>query len=81
MYLTEHRDDVGFKRLQTDPAKVAVSTSAIVEHLDVVVDLSPRDLPRCVDALLDPLLLQAAKKCSATALSQQLPRRLILGSR
>lgn len=41
---------------------MAVSTSTIVEHLDVVVDLSPRDLPGCVDALLDPLLLQAAKK-------------------
>ena len=41
---------------------MAVSTSAIVEHIDVVVDLSPRDLPGCVDALLDPLLLQAAKK-------------------
>lgn len=41
---------------------MAVSTSAIVEHLDIVVDLSSRDLPGCVDALLDPLLLQAAKK-------------------
>ncbi len=41
---------------------MAVSTGAIVEHLDVVVDLSPRDLPGCVDVLLDPLLLQAAKK-------------------
>lgn len=41
---------------------MAVSTDAIVEHLDVVVDLSPRDLPGCVDAFLDPLLLQAAKK-------------------
>ena len=59
---------------------MAVSTGAIVEGFDVVVDLSRGKLPGCVNALLDPLLLQAAKKDSATALSQQLPRRLMLGS-
>jgi hypothetical protein len=41
---------------------MAVSTGAIVEGLDVVVDLGCGELPGCVDALLDPLLLQAAKK-------------------
>lgn len=41
---------------------MAVSTSAIIEHLDVLVDLGRGDLPGLVDALLNPLLLQAAKK-------------------
>ena len=41
---------------------MAVSTGAIVEGFDVVVDLSRGKLPSCVNALLDPFLLQAAKK-------------------
>ena len=41
---------------------MAVSTGAIVEGLDVVVDLGRGELPGCVDALLDPRLLQAANK-------------------
>ena len=60
---------------------MAVSTGAIVEGLDVIVDLGISSLPILVDSLLNPLLLQAAKNDSATALSQQFPRRLILGSR
>jgi hypothetical protein len=41
---------------------MAVSTGAIVEHLDVIVDLGIGDIPSLVDSLFDPLLLQAAKK-------------------
>ena len=41
---------------------MAVSTGAIVEHLDVLVDLGCGHLPGLVDALLNPLLLQAAKE-------------------
>ena len=41
---------------------MAVSTSAIIEHLDVLVDLGIGDSTSLIDALLDPLLLQAAKE-------------------
>ena len=41
---------------------MAVSTGAIVEHLDVIVDLGIGNITSLVDSLLDPLLLQAAKK-------------------
>ena len=41
---------------------MAVSTAAIIEGLDVLVDLSRGELPGCVDALPNPFLLQAAKK-------------------
>lgn len=41
---------------------MTVSTGAIIEGLDVVVDLSRGECPGCVDPLLDPLFLQAAKK-------------------
>ena len=41
---------------------MAVSTGAIVEGLDVIVDLRLGDLTGIVDSLLNPLLLQAAKK-------------------
>lgn len=41
---------------------MAVSTGAIVEHFDVIVDLGRGDLTSLVDALLDPLLLQTAKE-------------------
>ncbi len=41
---------------------MAVLTSVIVEGLDVLVDLGLGDLTGLVDALLDSLLLQAAKK-------------------
>ena len=60
---------------------MAVATGAIIEHVDVIRYLGLGDLTSRVDTRLDPLLLQAAKKGSATALSQQLPRRLMLGSR
>jgi hypothetical protein len=41
---------------------MAVSPCAIIEGLDVLVDLSCREIPGCIDALLDPFLLQAAKE-------------------
>ena len=41
---------------------MTVSTGAIIEHLDILVDLGSGDLPSRVDALLDALLLQAAKE-------------------
>ncbi len=41
---------------------MAVSSDAIIEGLDVLVDIGPRHRSSDVDALLDPLLLQTAKK-------------------
>lgn len=52
----------GFKGLRTDPAEMAVSPEAILEGLDVLVDLGHSHRLSDVDALLDPLLLQAAEK-------------------
>ena len=52
----------GFKRHWTDPAQVAVSTGAIIEHFDVLVDLGIGHLTSLVDSLLNPFLLQAAKE-------------------
>ena len=40
---------------------MAVSTGAIVEHLNIIVDLGIGDITGLVDSLLDPLFLQAAK--------------------
>lgn len=60
---------------------MTVSPGAIIEGLDVLVDLSCGQRPSGRNARLDPFLFQTAKKDSATALSQQLPRRLMLGSR
>src|SRR5512146_96015 len=51
-----------FKRLRTYTVKMAVSTGAIVEHFDVIVDLGSGHIPSLVDSLLDPLLLQTAKE-------------------
>jgi hypothetical protein len=41
---------------------MTVSTGAIVERLYVIVDLGSGNITSLVDSLLDPLLLQAAKK-------------------
>ena len=41
---------------------MAVSTGAIIEHLDVLVDLGSGHITRWIDSRLDSLLLQAAKK-------------------
>ena len=52
----------GFKCLRTDPAEMAVSPDAIIEDLDVLGDIGHRHRSSSVDALLDPLLPQAAEK-------------------
>ena len=41
---------------------MAVSPDGIIEGLDVLVDIGHRHRSSDVDALLDPLLLQAAEK-------------------
>lgn len=41
---------------------MTVSTGAMIEGPDVLVDLGRGDLPSPVDAFANPLLLQAAKK-------------------
>jgi hypothetical protein len=41
---------------------MAVSTGAIVEHFDAIVDLGIGNITSLVDSLLDPLLFQAAKE-------------------
>lgn len=41
---------------------MAVSTGAVVEHLDVIVDLGIGHLPSLVDSIVDPILLQTAKE-------------------
>src|SRR5690242_6693734 len=52
----------GFKCLRTDPAQMAVSPGAIIEGLDVLGDIGRSHRSGYVDALFDPLLLQAAEK-------------------
>lgn len=52
----------GFKCLWTEPAEMTVSLDAIIEDLDVLVDIGYSHRSSDVDALLDPLLLQTAKK-------------------
>jgi hypothetical protein len=49
--------------------------------INVVGQLGDRQLSVLVDQFLDPLLFKLLKNDSATALSQQLPFRLMLGSR
>ena len=53
----------------------------IVKHLNVIEYVGTRQITGFVDTLLHAFFFQAAKKDSATALSQQFPRRLMLGSR
>jgi len=52
----------GFKGLWTNPVQMAVATDAIIEHVDVIRYLGLGNFASRVDVLLDPLLLQAAKK-------------------
>jgi len=69
------------KSLRTQPAEMTVAARLIVEGIDVVGQVGDRQLAVLVDLFLDPLFLKLLKNDSATALSQQLPFRLILGSR
>lgn len=48
--------------LGTDSTQITVTARSIVERFDVVRDIRPRDLPVLVDALPDPLLLQAPEE-------------------
>ena len=58
-----------------------MAAGAIVERFDGIEDVGPGEIADLVDAFLDPLLLQARENDSTMALAQQLPRRLMLGSR
>lgn len=53
----------------------------ILEPVDVVGYVGGRRVPAGVDAFLDPFLFQTVEDGSATALSRQLARLLMLGSR
>ena len=70
-----------FELLRTKSSEMTVVPRSIVEGIDVVSDVGDRQLTVPVDLFLDPLFLQAAEKRLGDALSQQLPFRLILGSR
>lgn len=52
----------GLQCLRTAPAEMAVSPDAMIEGLDVLVDIGPSHRSSDVDALLDPLLLQTTEK-------------------
>lgn len=69
-----------FELLRTDTAQMTVTTHAIVERVDVVRQVLRHQFAVLVDVLLDPFLFKLLKNDSATALSQQLPFRLMLGS-
>lgn len=53
----------------------------VVEHFNVIEDIRPGQIPGFVYSLPDAFFFSELKNDSATALSQQLPRRLILGAR
>ena len=53
---------------------------SIVEHLDAFEAVGPSQIAGLADTLFDPFFFSLLKNDSATALSQQLPRRLMLGS-
>jgi hypothetical protein len=53
----------------------------IIERINVIRYLGLCKLSSSVDLLLDAFFLRLLKNDSATALSQQFPRRLMLGSR
>ena len=61
----------------TDAAKVAVAPFPIVKHLDVIEQIAPCLSTRSIDVSISSFLSEL-KNDSATALSQQLPRRLML---
>jgi hypothetical protein len=70
-----------FELRWTHPAEMTVAPHSIVEGIDVVGHIGDRQLSALVDLFLDPLFLQAAEEGLGDGLSQQLPFRLILGSR
>ncbi len=58
-----------------------MTPSPVVEHLNVIEDICPSQIPSFVYSLPDAFFFSELKNDSATALFQQLPRRLILGAR
>jgi hypothetical protein len=58
-----------------------VAPGPVVEHFNVIEDIGPGQIPGFIDAFSDPLFFSELKNDSATALSQQLPRLLMLGAR
>lgn len=58
-----------------------MTTGSIAEDLDVVEDIGTGEIAGFINGLADTFLLQAAEEGPTMALSQQLPRRLILGCR
>jgi hypothetical protein len=60
---------------------MAATSGSIVKSLDVIKHIGASQIRGFVDTLSDALFFfKALKNDSATALSQQLPRRFILGS-
>lgn len=60
---------------------MTVAACTVVKHFDVIEYISPGQVSGFVDPFTDEFFFQAAEKDSATALSQQLPRWLMLGFR
>ncbi|BDD49209.1 hypothetical protein PDTA9734_06960 [Phytobacter diazotrophicus] len=52
----------------------------VVEDFNVIEDIGPGQIPGFIDTFSDPFFFSELKNDSATALSQQLPRRLMLGA-
>lgn len=59
---------------------MTVAPGPVVEHFNVIEDIGPGQIPGFIDAFSDPLFFSELKNDSATALSQQLPRLLMLGA-
>ena len=53
----------------------------VVEHFNIIENIRPGHGPGFIYPLPDALFLSELKNDSATALSQQFPRRLMLGAR
>ena len=70
-----------FELLRAHAAYVTVTAGSIVEA-DVIGDIAKRQLTGFVNLLLDPFLLEAAEEGLRDGIdAQQLPLRLMLGSR
>ena len=69
-----------FKDLRTDAAEMTVPPGPDIEHFNVIEDIGPGHIPGFIDAFSDRSFFSKLKNDSTTALSQQLPRRLILGA-
>lgn len=68
-----------FKGLRTDVPEMAVAPGPVVEHFNVIEDIRPGQAAHFVYYLLMRSFVSELTNDSPTALSQQLPRRLILG--